>query len=277
VRWNAARCAVELALLDCVFRTHGVSINSVLPARRHRVIYSGVISAGSIDLIERIARRCKEARLKYIKMKVCGPGDAASVGIVRDILGPVVSIRLDANGAFEPDAAADFLSSVSKHDIACVEQPIPRGDPADLASVRAASPIPIMADESVVTVADAQRLIKHEAVDYLNLRLSKCGGIHRTLVMADPAKAADVGVQLGCQVGETAVLSAAGRHVAAHLEGLRFVEGSYGAHLLAEDIAEEDMTFGLGGNAPILAGSGLGISVREDLLLKYAWESMSVP
>ena len=66
-----------------------------------------------------------------------------------------------------------------------------------------------------------------------------------------------------------AVLSAAGRHLAAHLDGLCFVEGSYGTHLLVEDIAEQDVTFGYGGKAPALTGPGLGVSVREDLLAKY--------
>jgi muconate cycloisomerase len=94
--------------------------------------------------------------------------------------------------------------------------------------------------------------------------------------MAELAATAGIGIQLGCQVGETAILSAAGRHVAAHLNGLRFVEGSYGTHILAEDIAEEDVVFGHGGIAPVLTGHGLGISVREDRLVKYAADIISM-
>ena len=88
------------------------------------------------------------------------------------------------------------------------------------------------------------------------------------------AREAGIGFQLGCQVGETAILSATGRHVAAHLNDAKFVEGSYGTLLLEEDIADESVEFGYAGNAPLLKGAGLGIRVREDLLQKYAEESI---
>ncbi len=273
---HASRCAVELAVVDCLFRCRGGSINKALPAKSQTVIYSGVITTGPAAKVERIARRCKDVGFKHIKMKVSRHEDSEQVAVVRSIMGPSVSIRLDANGAFNPETAVRFLSSVAKHDVACIEQPIPRGDPAELAALRSTSPVPVMADESVVTIQDAKDLIEARAVDYFNLRISKCGGLHRTLAMAELARSADIGIQLGCQVGETAILSAAGRHVAAHLEGLRFVEGSYGALLLVEDISEEDMVFGPGGSAPVLTGAGLGITVREELLDKYAQRTIPV-
>ena len=77
-------------------------------------------------------------------------------------------------------------------------------------------------------------------------------------------------MQIGCQVGETAILSAAGRHVAAFLEDLEFLEGSFGNLLLAEDVSRDGVNFGYGGRAPILRGTGLGIEVRDEILEKYA-------
>ena len=210
-----------------------------------------------------------------VKVKVCGHEDLECVAIVRDIMGSSASIRIDANGAFDPETAARFLALAAQYEIECVEQPIPRGSPTELAALRAATPVPVMADESLVTVQDARKLIEEEAVDYFNLRISKCGGLRATLAIAELAHSADIGIQLGCQVGETAILSAAGRHVAAHLEGLRFVEGSYGTHLLAEDIAQEEIAFGHGGQAPVLTGPGLGVSVREEVLDRYARKAMS--
>jgi muconate cycloisomerase len=100
--------------------------------------------------------------------------------------------------------------------------------------------------------------------------LSKNGGIGRTLELARIAIRAGLKLQLGCQVGETAILSAAGRHVAAYLEDLVFVEGSYGSLLLTEDVSENNITFGQGGKAPALQGPGLGVKVSEDRLRKYA-------
>jgi len=276
VVWNASRCAVELAVIDCLFRSNNLSVSDAMPPVSQTVTYSGVISAGSIAKVEKMAQRCKVAGFNYIKMKVSGEEDAERVATVRTILGPSVSIRLDANTAFNQKSAVQFLESVKQYDIACIEQPIPRGNPAELAALRILSPIPIMADESIVTIQDAQRLIETNAVDYFNLRISKCGGLCKTIAIADLARSAGIGVQLGCQVGETAVLSAAGRHLAAYLKDLRFVEGSYSTHLLVEDISEEAIVFGSGGIAEILTGAGLGMTVRDDLLDKYAEDKISV-
>ncbi len=274
--WNASRCAVELALVDCLFRGRETSVNTVLPARSQRVTYSGVVTAGSVARVEKVARRCHSAGLEQVKVKVCGCDDLECIAVVRDIMGASASIRIDANGAFDMETATRFLSSAAKYRIECIEQPIPRGDPSELAELRAAIPVPVMADESLVTIQDARELMEQEAADYFNLRISKCGGLRATLAIAELAQSAGIGLQLGCQVGETAVLSAAGRHVAAHLEGLRFSEGSYGTHLLAEDIAQEDIAFGHGGHAPVLTGPGLGITVREEILDRYAHRTISV-
>ena len=276
VTWNTARCAVELAIIDCLFRAEGFSVNQALPPVADTLTYSGVITGGSYTQVEKAARRCRDAQFQHVKMKVCREEDAHRVASVRDILGPSVSLRLDANAAFQPDAAIRFLASVAEYDIACIEQPIPRGDLAELAAIRSASPIPVMADESLVTIEDAHELIEANAVDYFNLRLSKCGGLHRTLAIADIAEAGGIRVQLGCQVGETAILSAAGRHLAAHMKRLEFLEGSYGTHLLVEDLSEDEITFGPGGDADVLTGDGLGITVREEILDKYAGDPISV-
>lgn len=276
VVWNASRCAVELAIIDCFFRSNNISVSDALPPISQTVTYSGVISAGSIAKVEKMAQRCKAAGFKYIKMKVSAEDDAERVAAVRNILGPSVSIRLDANTAFNQKTAVEFLKSVEQYDIECIEQPIPRGDPSELSALRSLSPIPIMADESIVTIQDAQGLIEKNAVDYFNLRISKCGGLCKTIAIADLARSAGIGIQLGCQVGETAILSAAGRHFAAYMKDLRFVEGSYGTYLLVEDVSEEDIGFGSGGRADILTGAGLGIAVREELLDKYAEDKISV-
>lgn len=276
VSWNASGCAIELAVIDCLFRSRSLSVNHVLPPASRTVTYSGVITAGTPAKVEEAARRCAEAGFKHIKMKVSGQEDAARIAVVRDIVGATTSLRLDANGAFTPEAAVRFLRSVETYDIECMEQPIPRGNPEDLAVLRRSSPIPLMADESIVTVEDAKILAETEAVDYFNLRLSKCGGVHNTLTIYDIARSAGIGVQLGCHVGETAILSAAGRHLAAYLQGCRFVEGSYSTHLLVEDISVEKIVLGCAGETPVLTGPGLGITVRESLLEEFAEDLIRV-
>ena len=90
--------------------------------------------------------------------------------------------------------------------------------------LRQATPVPIMVDESLVTRADAAALIAAKAADFFNVRISKCGGIARSLAIASEALAAGLGVQVGSQVGETAILSAAGRHLGAALPVVAFVD-----------------------------------------------------
>ena len=127
-----------------------------------------------------------------------------------------------------------------------------------------------MADESIVTLADARALINTDACDFFNLRLSKCGGLSRTLRVARMAEANGIRLQVGCQVGETAILSAAARHLVAYLESVAFVEGSYGTLLLEEDVSREPVHFGHGGRASLLKGQGLGVNVREEVLERRA-------
>ncbi len=103
-----------------------------------------------------------------------------------------------------------------------------------------------------------------------NLRLSKCGGLLRTVALAKRAREAGLESQLGCQVGETGLLSAAGRHFACSLGGLRYIEGSFDRLLVAEPLIREDITFRPGGWAARLEGPGLGVTVDEAAVQRVA-------
>ena len=267
---NAGRAALELATLDCTLRRQRMSAAQILRPRRQKVIYSGVITAGSLEKTLQHVRQMKLIGLKHIKVKVGMEDDVTRLRAIREALGPDVSLRVDANGAWTLDEAIKILNAIAPLDIAAVEQPLARGPVANLKHLKQASPIPLMADESLVTLADADELITQQAADYFNIRVSKCGGLARSLAIARRAASAGIRVQVGSQVGETAILSAAGRHLAASLEEVAFVEGSYGALLLTEDISADGVRFGHRGEAPILTGPGLGIRVLEDRLRKYA-------
>ena len=133
-----------------------------------------------------------------------------------------------------------------------------------------------MADESIVTYVDAKNLIEHNACDYFNLRISKCGGLYRSLSITDLAEQEGIKLQLGCLVGETAVLSAAGRHLAAYLSNIKFIEGSYSTLLLEEDISKEKIVFGHEGKAPVFTAHGLGVSIQKNILNKYSESCIAI-
>ena len=267
---HASRAALELAILDCGLRRDGRSLAALLPPRRTLVRYSGVITAGSLESVGQHARAARAVGLGDVKIKVGFDDDVARVTAVRDVLGEGATVRLDANGAWTFDRAVAILNAVAPLGIAAVEQPLPRGPVEALAALRQATPVPIVADESLVTLADADALVAARAVDYLNVRVSKCGGLARSAAIAARAAAHGIGIQIGSQVGETSILSAAGRHLAAALPAVAFVEGSFGTLLLTEDVTVESLRFGHRGDAALLKGPGLGIQVIEERLRRWA-------
>jgi L-alanine-DL-glutamate epimerase-like enolase superfamily enzyme len=267
---HASRAALELAILDCALRRAGRSLATVLPPRRTRVVYSGIITAGPLERVILHARRMRVVGFRHVKLKVGFDDDVARVSAAREALGLDISLRLDANGAWSFERAVEVLNALEAVDVAAIEQPLARGAAGDLARLRGATPVPVMADESLVTAADAEALLAEKAVDFFNVRVSKCGGLARSLAIATRALEAGVGVQVGSQVGETAILSAAGRHLAAALPAVTFVEGSFGTLLLAEDVSVETVRFGHRGEALVLTGVGLGVTVDEARLRRHA-------
>jgi muconate cycloisomerase len=233
-----------------------------------------VITGGSIGDAAKRAEQMMQVGLSDVKLKVGAGDDLARVRAVREAVGPHVSLRLDANAAWDLPSAISILESVTPYEIAAVEQPFPRAADGDLPALRRATEIPVMVDESLITVDDAERLLANQAVDQFNVRISKCGGLSPSLRIANMATEAGVGVQLGCQVGETAILSAAGRHLAMALPAVTYLEGSYGTLLLVEDVATESVRFGRKGKAGALSGPGLGIEVVDDVLRRYAEDTV---
>ena len=139
-----------------------------------------------------------------------------------------------------------------------------------LANLQRSTTVPVMPDESLVTVQDAYDLLSAGGTKMFNIRLAKCGGLIPSLELVSIARKNNIGFQLGALVGETGVLSAAGRIFAAHHADCAFVEGSYGTLLLKEDIVSQSVRFGFGGRAPIMKGAGLSIDVIEEKVVKYA-------
>ena len=268
--WNAAFCAVELALLDWSLRADHCALADLLPPARYEVVYSGVISADAPDDAAALAKRMARVGIRQIKVKVGTIDDAARLEAVRKAVGVEVELRADANGAWSADEAIEQLQRLARFKLQSIEQPVRADDLAGMKRARQESGVAIMADESLVTLDQARLLIELGACDYFNIRLSKNGGIGASLAIARLAQEAGVKIQVGAQVGETGILSSAGRTLAAHLPALAFAEGSFGTWLLAEDVTFENVAFGLGGRAPLLQGRGLSVTVKEEVLERLA-------
>jgi muconate cycloisomerase len=285
---NSLRAAVEISLLDAFGRSFGEPASQVVshfePAQglrqqQARVRYSGVITCGSRLKETTAAAKMRVYGFAECKIKVGLPGDddTARLRRFRRWLGKRVDIRLDANEAWPAGEVVRKMEPLRGFGITSLEQPVPHEEVAALAEVRNQLDVPIMLDESLTSLADANSAIEAGTCDLFNLRLSKCGGFLNCLRLAALARQHGLGYQLGCHPGESAILSAAGRHFATAVAGIRYLEGSYDRHVLAEQFTEPDITFGYGGWAPALAGPGLGIQVRREKLERLATRKVEFP
>ncbi len=269
-RGNAARCALELAVLDAIGRTFGESLASVaeqvtpsLYFFRPKVQYSGAITGTRGWKLRALALYYRLSGFTQVKVKVgiSGCDDVRRLRLIRRCVGSKMDLRVDANEAWSADVCARRISELQPFGINCVEQPLAHENVAALANIRKQVTTPIMLDESLCSMIDAERAVEGGWCDRFNLRLSKCGGFIPSLRLAEFAAKHGMSYQLGCQVGESAILSGAGRQFATSVAGLTAVEGSFDKHLMVDCLAHRHLTFGRGGWANSLGGSGHGVWV----------------
>jgi O-succinylbenzoate synthase len=170
-----------------------------------------------------------------VKVKMRDPRDVERVARVRDIVGPSVELRVDANGSWDVDTAIDVLASLARCDVALAEQPVARLD--DLAEVRRLSSVPVAADECVRTLEDAQRLRRLGAADVVVLKVQPLGGVRAALDIADAA-----GIPaLPTSMLETSVGLAAGLALACALPDLPLACGLGTAGALGADVTSSPL------------------------------------
>ena len=265
----AACCALELAILDAAGKTWRQSIAQMLGGGDQPLIYSAVIPMMSPPSFHRLLHLIRDMEMSFVKIKVGNKRDTEVLSLAREILGHEVDLRVDANGAWSSEEAQKRIEAMMAYGISAVEQPVPKEDIQGLKRLSEQVEIPIIADESLCLERDAKRLTSLDACQVFNLRLSKCWGILASNRLYEIARKKAIAAQLGCQVGETGILSAAGRQLASSRK-LLYLEGSYSSYLLQDDIVNEPVEFGPGGVAQPLAGHGLGVSVNEETLQRLA-------
>ena len=270
---NAAHCALELAVLDAFGRRFGEPAGRVVDlatahglkrrATPQPVRYSGAITAESTLGEWKTAVKIRIYGFRQVKVKVGtqGQDDPRRLKALRWILGRRMDVRLDANEAWQPSELVERVEPLRRYHPTALEQPVPHAQVDTLAELRPRLGVPVMLDESLCGFPDAEAAVARRTADVLNVRISKCGGILASLRIIALAQRSGLGLQLGCHPGEAALLSAAGRHLASRVDGLRYVEGSYDRHILGANLTRQDLTFRYGGWARPLDGPGLGVDV----------------
>ena len=270
----AAFCGLELALLDAAGKSTGRSVSELLGgARRTDLPYDtaviGFLPPAALRLFLAEVRR-RGARL--VKLKVGRPDDRERATLVRRVLGDDVALVVDANAAWSAEEAVERVTELESFGLTAVEQPVAREDVAGLARVRDLVDTPIMADESLCTRTDADRLLAADACDLWNLRVGKCGGLLATLELARLAETRGIGRVLGVLVGETGVLGAAGRQLAA-CHDFRWLEHEGAGLKSADPVILAPV---VAGRAPWPAGPGLGLQMDEVRLAALAQDPQLV-
>ncbi|MBK8913333.1 MAG: hypothetical protein IPM64_01825 [Phycisphaerales bacterium] len=283
---NGARAAVELALLDLAgqaFRRRAVDAAGWLglpgfgsPGSLGTARYSGIVVGRSATKLRWMLRLQRWAGLRDFKIKVAVDGWEEQLGrahheLRRGLEKGRLTLRADANSGWDAAAVRLALPVLEAHGVCALEQPLPDAQDDFLPLLAAETRMDLIADESLLTMSDLRRLIEGGGTRVMNIRIAKNGGLLPSLQLAAATLAAGLDVQLGCLVGETSILTAAGAAFVEACPKVRFLEGAFGRILLRDDVIRRPLTFSIGGqlrSAP--AGFGLGLSVEAAALDRLA-------
>jgi muconate cycloisomerase len=230
-----------------------------------------MIGAFDVAHSRALAQRFLDWGIRCLKVKVgldLG-GDLARVKAVRDLAGPGVALTIDANCGWNATTARQALEQLRPLNLLVAEQPIAPGDPESMADLRRCG-IPIMADESVFTLADAWNVARARAADVISIYPGKNGGIAGAIEIAHVAQAAGIACHVGSNL-ELGIGSAAMLHLACSMSAIdstTYPADILGPHYHESDLLVRPLELNPEG-ALIPEGPGLGVELDEQLLARY--------
>ncbi len=213
----SAKSAMEIALYD-IFAQHFKSPLCRLLGGKKRVFKTGItISLNDIDTMIKDSLEAQNRGFNSLKIKL-GDNYKEDIDRVKNIhkaLHVEVSLKLDANQGWSKEECVEFLNSMEKYQIPIelIEQPVKKDDIDGLKYIKERTSIPVLADESVFSPMDAIKILEKNAVDFVNIKLDKCGGISKALQIADICELYGVKCMIGCML-EGAISVGAAVHVA---------------------------------------------------------------
>lgn len=217
--------AYEMALWDICGKIAGLPVYRLLGAARDsfetdQTVYldtAAVMSGKAAEIAKRGFRNVK------VKLGETPRADIARVQAIREAVGPGVALRVDANQGWSVSDAILALRGIESLTVQFCEQPVPSWDWAGLKQIRNNVPVPIMADESVHSPHDAITAVRENAVDMINMKLMKTGGILQAVRLAHIAEAANLPCMMGC-MNETRVALTAAAHVVMSQQIIRYAD-----------------------------------------------------
>ena len=198
---TSAKAAVDMALWDLLGQKYNAPVYRMLGGARKNIVTDITISTA-------IARGYDCLK---VKVGIDPELDVARLAAVREAVGKDVCIRIDANQAWNAKQAVRILNQMQDKglDIEFVEQPVPAADLEGMQYVTRHADVPVLADESVFSPADALKIMQTGAADLVNIKLMKCGGITNALRIAAAAEVYGVQCMIGCMLEAKVSVNAA--------------------------------------------------------------------
>jgi o-succinylbenzoate synthase len=264
----SARCAVQTAQLDLECKAEGVPMWRGLGANAvEPVACNATLAGGEPRHVAQRALQWVDEGFESFKLKVGFEDDDEQVSMVRRALGPDAKLRIDANGAWNPDRAYEHLRKTRAEGLELVEQPC--GSLDELAELRRRIDIPIAADESVASSDDAAIAVWKEACDMATVKLSKVGGPLAALTLSPRLR-----IYLSSALDGPVGIAAAGHAAQALRAGAHRSVDAGVAHglatqrLLSETIAARQCEL-RDGRLHLPDGPGLGVEIDEAALRRH--------
>ncbi|MGZ5840919.1 MAG: mandelate racemase/muconate lactonizing enzyme family protein [Xanthobacteraceae bacterium] len=273
-----ARAAVDAALYDAIGKaTHQPVYNLIggLAQPRIPLEWSISMAADPKKMVADAERALHEFGIKVLCIKSGHPDgwqqDAKHFRAVREAVGTDVTIGMDPNTGWTVAETLQALRALEEHRVDYLEQPVKRHDLAGMAAIRrAATGVPLMADESCQSIQDAHAIIATEAADVLCIKLYKHGGITPARKIAAVAEAANVKINCGGLAVLSQLEAAAGAHFYASRPAEHVMpagEFIFGLGVIGPDPLVPETTFTVkDGHVIPPSGPGLGIKVDERTL-----------
>lgn len=284
---SCACCAIDIALHDLFARQQGQSCAAWSGADSlEPLVYAASIGMSKLPKLVATLLAYRLMGLKHFKVKVGGAEDIERIRLIRRWLGSDVTLFADANASWDREGAIRHIEALQAHGVWAVEEPLKSAEPestslggfdrfAVLTDVhyenyrwlRERSSLPLIADESLICPASAERIVAHQAFDILNIRLSKCGGPWVSTQIVELARENQLRFAFGAMVGETPILATAGAHFAAVHRDHLYVQGFSHRLLHGRRFASGEPAMRRGGKLEIdNRRNGLGLEVDQPSL-----------
>ncbi|MDY6823923.1 MAG: enolase C-terminal domain-like protein [Thermodesulfobacteriota bacterium] len=223
---NAALGAVDLALLDALGRLNRMSVAALLgPPQRSEITYSTTLLILPPEAVKTHFSVVFNYPFGHFKIALSGDpsADMARIRMLQSLT-RYAEYGLEGNGKLSRQQLETLLQEMPVETFTFFEQPLAPSASADLKHIRPKIPIPVVADESACCLQDAEGIVDSGLFDRINIKISKCGGLLRSLEMAEFAVANGLSCHLGTHVGESRILEAAGVCFAIAAPGLLLME-----------------------------------------------------